>query len=68
MEEQLFHWIQFFFCCHYFATLKAMQLNENFPALPVEAFQNHYFFVFHFKSLQDAAEHLPSPKFSGESS
>ena len=34
---------------------------------PVEDFQNHYFFVFDFESPQDAAEHLHSPKFSGES-
>ena len=48
-------------------TMKAMQFNEDFPALPMKGFQNHYFIVFDLTSLQDAAEQLHYPEFSGES-
>ena len=44
-----------------------MQFNEDFPALPMEDFQNHYILVFDLTSLQDAAEHLHYPELSGES-
>ena len=47
--------------------MKAMQFNQGFPALPMEAFQNHYSLVFDLTSLQDAAEQLHYPEFSGES-
>ena len=47
--------------------MKAMQFNEDFPALPMEDFQNHYILVFDLTSLQDAAEHLHYPELSGES-
>ena len=47
--------------------MKAMQLNENLPALPMEDFQNHYILVFDLTSLQDAAEQLHYPELSGES-
>ena len=43
-------------CRPYGTTLKAMQFNEDFPALPMEDFQNHYIQVFDLTSLQDAAE------------
>ena len=44
-----------------------MQFNEDFPALPMEDFQNHHILVFDLNSLQDAAEQLHFPDFSGES-
>ena len=44
-----------------------MQFNENFPALPMEDFQNIYVIVFDLTSLQDAAEQLDYPEISGES-
>ena len=47
--------------------MKAMQFNADFPALPMEDFQNHYILVFDLTSLQDAAEHLHYPELSGES-
>ena len=47
--------------------MKAMQFNEDFPALPMEDFQNHYILVFDLTSLQDAAEQLHYPELSGES-
>ena len=43
-------------CRPYVTTMKAMQFNENFPALPMEDFQDHYILVFDLTSLQDAAE------------
>ena len=54
-------------CQPYVTTMKAMQFNEDFPALPMEDFQNHYFLVFDLTSLQDAAEQLHYPELSGES-
>ena len=54
-------------CRPYVTTMKAMQFNEDFPALPMEHFQNHYILVFDLTSLQDAAEHLHYPELSGES-
>ena len=38
--------------------MKAMQFNEEFLALPMEDFQNHYILVFDLTSPQDAAEQL----------
>ena len=54
-------------CRPYVTTMKARQFNEDFPALPMEDFQNHYILVFDLTSLQDAAEHLHYPELSGES-
>ena len=47
--------------------MKAMQFNEDFPALHLEDFQNHYILVFGLTSLQDAAEHLHFSELNGES-
>ena len=46
--------------------MKAMQFNEDFPALPMEDFQNHCILVFDLTSLHDAAEQLHYPELSGE--
>ena len=54
-------------CRLYVTTMKGMQFNEDFSALPMEDFQNHYILVFDLTSLQDAAEQLPYPELSGES-
>ena len=54
--------------CHpHVATMKAMQFNEDFRNLPMKDFQNHYYLVFDFTSLQDAAEQLHYLELSGES-
>ena len=47
--------------------MKAMQFNKDFPALPMEDFQNHSILVFDLTSLQDAAEQLHYPELSRES-
>ena len=54
-------------CRPYVTTMKAMQFNEDFPALPMEDFRNHYILVFDLTSLQESAEHLHYPELSGES-
>ena len=54
-------------CRPYVTTMKAMQFSEDFPALPMEGFQNNYILVFNLNSLQDAAEQLYYPELSGES-
>ena len=51
-------------CRHYVKIMKAMQFNEDFPALLIEDFYNLFF---DFTSLQDAAEQLQYPELSGES-
>ena len=47
--------------------MKAEQFNEDFPALPLEDFQNHDILVFDLTSVQDAAEQLHYPELIGES-
>ena len=54
-------------CRPYVTTMKAMQFNEDFLALPMKIFQNNYILVIDVTSLQDAAEQLDYPKLSGES-
>ena len=54
-------------CRPYVTTMKAMQFNEDFLALPMKDFQNHYILVFDLNSLQDAAEQLHYPELSEES-
>ena len=43
-------------CRAYVTTMKAMISNEEIPALVNHHCQNHYVFVFHLTSLQDALE------------
>ena len=54
-------------CRPYVTTMKAMQFKEDFPALTLEDFQNHYILTFDLTSLEDAAEQLHYPELSGES-
>ena len=44
-----------------------MQFNEDFPALPMKDFQNHYNLISDLTLQRDAAEQLHYPEFSGES-
>ena len=48
-------------------TVKAMNFNEEIPALPHNIFQNLYVLVFDLTSLQDAGENIHYPELSGES-
>ena len=45
-------------CSPYVKTLKAMQFNEAFSAVPIEDLQSRYVLVSNLSSLQDAAEQL----------
>ena len=54
-------------CRAYVTTMKAMNFNEEIPALPNHLFQNHYILVFDLTSLQDAGENVHYPELSGES-
>ena len=47
--------------------MKAMNFNEEIPALPHNLFQNHYVLVFDLTSLQEAGENIHYPELSGES-
>ena len=54
-------------CRAYVTTMKAMNFNEEIPALPNDLFQNHYVLVFDLTSLQDARKNIHYPEFSSES-
>ena len=54
-------------CRAYVTTMKAMNSNEEIPALPNHQFENHYILVFDLTSLQDAGENIHYPELSGES-
>ena len=47
--------------------MKAMNFNEEIPALPNHQFENHYVLVFDLTSVQDAGENIHYPELSGES-
>ena len=47
--------------------MKAMNFNEEIPALPNDFFTDHYVLVFDLTSLQDAGENVHYPEVSGES-
>ena len=48
-------------------TMKAMNFNEEVPALPNNLLQNHYVLVFDLTSLQDAVESIHHLELSRES-
>ena len=54
-------------CRAYVATMKAMNYNEEIPALLNNLFQNHYVLVFDLTSLQDAGENIHYPELRAES-
>ena len=54
-------------CRAYVTTMKAMNFNEETPALPKNLIQNHYVLLFDLTSLQDAGENIHYPELSGRS-
>ena len=54
-------------CRAYATTMKAMNFNEEIPALPNNLFQSHYVLVFVLTSLQDAGANIHYTELSGES-
>ena len=53
-------------CRAYVTTMKAMNFNEEIPALPNDLFTDHYVLVFDLTSIQDAGENVHYPELSGE--
>ena len=53
-------------CRLYVTTLKAMNFQDDFPAIPVDKFKDHYVLVFDLTSMQDATEHCHYPELVGE--
>ena len=53
-------------CRPYVTTMKAMNFNEEIPALPNDFFRDLYVLVFELTSLQDAGENFHYPELSGE--
>ena len=47
--------------------MKAMNFNEEIPALPNHQFQNHNILVVDLTSIQDAGENIHYRELSGES-
>ena len=54
-------------CRAYVTTMKAINFNEEIPALMNHQFQNHYILVFDLNSLQDAGEIIHYLESSGKS-
>ena len=55
------------YCWAYVTTMKAMNFNEEIPALTNNLFRNQYVLVFDLTSLQDAGENIHYPEINGES-
>ena len=54
-------------CRAFVTTMKAMNFNEEIPALSHHQSQNDYILVFDLTSIQDAGENIHYPELSGES-
>ena len=54
-------------CRTYVTTMKAMNFNQEIPALPNDFFTDHYVLVFDLTSLQDAGENVHYPELSWQS-
>ena len=53
-------------CRLYVTTMKAMNLQDDIPSIPVDNFKDHYVLVFDLSSMQDAIEHCHYPELFGE--
>ena len=53
-------------CRLYVTTMKAMNLQDDTPSIPVDNFKEHYVLVFDLNSMQDATEHCHYPELIGE--
>ena len=52
-------------CRMYVTTMKAMNLQDDIPSIPIDNFQDHYVLVFDLTSMQDATEHCHYPELIG---
>ena len=46
--------------------MKAMNIQDDIPSIPVDNFTDHYVLVFDLTSMQDATEHCHYPELIGE--
>ena len=53
-------------CRLYVTTMKAMNFQDDIPAIPIDNFQDQYVLVFDLTSMQDATEPCHYPEFVGE--
>ena len=53
-------------CRLYVTTMKAKNLQDNIPSIPVDNFKDHYVLVFDLTSMQDATENCHYPELVGE--
>ena len=53
-------------CRFYVTTMKAMNLQDDTPSIPIDNFKDHYVLVFDLTSMQDATEYCQYPELVGE--
>ena len=53
-------------CRFYVTTMKAMNLQDGIPLIPIDNFKDHYVLVFDLTSMQDATENCHCPELAGE--
>ena len=46
--------------------MKAMNVQDEIPSIPIDTFKNHYVLVFDSTSMQDATENCHYPELVGE--
>ena len=46
--------------------MKAMNVQDDFPSIPIDDFEDHYVLVFDLTSMQDATENCHYPELVGE--
>ena len=53
-------------CRLYVTTMKAMNIQDDIPSIPIDNFKDHYVLVFDMTSVQDATETCPYLELVGE--
>ena len=53
-------------CRLYVTTMKALNLQDGIPSIPIDNFKDHYVLVFDLTSMQDASENFHYPELVGE--
>ena len=53
-------------CRLYVTTMKAMNLQDDIPSIPIDNFKDHCVLVFDLTSMQDASENCHYPELVGE--
>ena len=53
-------------CCLYVTTMKAMNLQDDIPSIPIDNFKDHFVLEFDLTSMQDATENCHYPELVGE--